>query len=92
MELYPAEVDKLKSLLGEWLAQSNRELEATFANASDTTTFLAVAQRLRSKGFTALPQEDHMKIMTPENIRFTITGLTVIEQYCRTNDISTTNF
>jgi len=92
MELYPAEVERLKDLLGEWLSQTNRELEASFSNASDTTTFLAVAQRLRSKGFTALPQEDHMKIMTPENVRFTITGLTMIEQYCRTNDIASTNF
>jgi SAM-dependent methyltransferase len=92
MELYPAEVERLKGLLGEWVGQTNRELEASFSNASDTTTFLAVAQRLRSKGFTPLPQEDHMKIMTPENVRFTITGLTMIEQYCRNNDISTTNF
>jgi hypothetical protein len=92
MELYPAEVERLKSILGEWLGQTNRELEASFSNASDTTTFLAVAQRLRSKGFTALPQEDHMKIMTPDNIRFTITGLTMIEQYCRNNDIASTNF
>jgi SAM-dependent methyltransferase len=92
MELYPDEVERLKGLLGEWLSQTNRELEASFSNASDTTTFMAVAQRLRSKGFTALPQEDHMKIMTPENIRYTITGLTMIEQYCRNNDIASTNY
>ena len=48
MELYPAEVDRLKKLIEEWYLHDERELEATFSGktASETTTFLNVAQRL----------------------------------------------
>jgi predicted NAD-dependent protein-ADP-ribosyltransferase YbiA (DUF1768 family) len=83
MELYPAEVDTLGRLIEEWALHDDRELEATFKNASDTTTFLAVAQRLRAKGYTALPQEDKMNIITPQQVRFTLTGMGAIESYCR---------
>ena len=83
MELYPAEVDTLGRLVEEWALHDDRELEATFKNASDTTTFLAVAQRLRAKGYTALPQEDKMNIITPQQVRFTLTGMAAIEAYCR---------
>jgi len=83
MELYPAEVDTLGRLVEEWALHDDRELEATFKNASDTTTFLAVAQRLRAKGYTALPQEDKMNIITPQQVRFTLTGMGAIESYCR---------
>ena len=92
MELHPAEVDNLKRLLGEWSLREDRELEATFSNASDTTTFLAVAQRLKKRGYTALPQEDRMNILTPENIRFSITGLGQIEAYCRDDTLSGKHF
>ena len=30
MELYPAEVENLKRLIGEWYLHDERELEATF--------------------------------------------------------------
>jgi predicted NAD-dependent protein-ADP-ribosyltransferase YbiA (DUF1768 family) len=83
MELYPAEVDTLGRLVEEWSLHDDRELEATFKNASDTTTFLGVAQRLRAKGYTALPQEDKMNIITPQQVRFTLTGMGAIEAYCR---------
>jgi len=78
MELYPAEVDRLGRLVEEWTLHDDRELEATFKNASDTTTFLAVAQRLRAKGYTAMPQEDKMNIITPQQVRFTLTGMSAI--------------
>ena len=83
MELYPAEVDTLGRLVEEWSLHDDRELEATFKNASDTTTFLGVAQRLKAKGYTALPQEDKMNIITPQQVRFTVTGMGAIEAYCR---------
>jgi predicted NAD-dependent protein-ADP-ribosyltransferase YbiA (DUF1768 family) len=83
MELYPAEVDTLGRLVEEWSLHDDRELEATFKNASDTTTFLAVAQRLKAKGYTAIPQEDKMNIITPQQVRFTVTGMGAIEAYCR---------
>ena len=63
MELYPATIDSLTRLVEEWIINDERELEATFDNASDTTTFLSVAQRLSAKGYEALPQEDKMNII-----------------------------
>jgi predicted NAD-dependent protein-ADP-ribosyltransferase YbiA (DUF1768 family) len=90
MELYPAEVERLKRLVEEWYLHDERELEATFTSkvARESTTFLAVAERLESKGFRALPQEDRMNIITPEQIRFTLTGLGSIEQYCREDSLA----
>ena len=82
MELYPATIDSLTRLVEEWVVNDDRELEATFENASDTTTFLSVAQRLSAKGFEALPQEDKMNIITPQQYRFTLTGMAAIEDYC----------
>jgi hypothetical protein len=90
MELYPAEVDRLKRLVEEWYLHDERELEATFTSkvARESTTFLAVAERLESKGFRALPQEDRMNIITPEQVRFTLTGLGSIEAYCREDTLA----
>ena len=88
MELIQNEVEKLKRMLVEWYIYPDRELEATFSEASDATTFLAVAQRLKNKGFTELPQEDKMNIITPERVRFTLTGIGAIENYCRDNSLA----
>jgi hypothetical protein len=83
MELYPAEVETLRRIVEEWSLHDERELEATFKNADTTTTFLDVVKRLTSKGYKALPQEDKMNIITPEQVRFTLTGMAAIESYCR---------
>ena len=88
MELRSAENEALKRLVEEWGLNDTKELEATFKGASDTTTFLAVAQRLKSKGFTALPQEDRMNIITPDSVRFSLTGMSLIEAYCRDDTIT----
>lgn len=88
MELHPAEVENLTRIVEEWSLHDERELEATFAGASDTTSFLAVAQRLKAKGYTAMPQEDRMNIITPEQVRFSITGMSAIEEYCRNDNIA----
>ena len=87
MELYAAEAESIKKRVEEWMLHSNYELEATFGRAGkvgevDATTFLAVAQRLRAKGYRALPQGDYMTLTTPEHIRFTIGSLGVIQSYC----------
>ena len=67
-----------------WTCNRN-ELEASFSGKTvgETTTFLAVAQRLEAKGFRAMPQEDYMNIITPDQVRFTLTGMGAIEAYCR---------
>ena len=51
MELRSSEIARLTTLIDEWSVHDDRELEATFKGASDTTTFLNVAQRLKSKGY-----------------------------------------
>jgi predicted NAD-dependent protein-ADP-ribosyltransferase YbiA (DUF1768 family) len=92
MELYPADVERLKRMLEEWSQHETRELEATFSAPSDTTTFLSVAQRLAAKGYQALPQEDKLNIITPEHIRFTLTGIANIQKYCNDDEIATKEF
>jgi hypothetical protein len=88
MELSTAEVERLKRLIAdEWLPFENRELEATFGGGSDATTFLSVAQRLKAKGYKEIRQEDKLNILTPDNVRFTLTGMAAIEDYCRTDDL-----
>ncbi len=86
MELFEHDVERLKRLIAdEWLPFENRELEATFGGASDATTFQSVAQRLKAKGYKEIRQEDKLNILTPENVRFTLTGMAAIEDYCRTD-------
>jgi len=66
MELYTAEVNQIKKQIDDWLIHPDRELECTFGGGSvDATTFFAVAQRLRSKGFRELSQEDRVTVTTP---------------------------
>ena len=89
MELYPPEHKLLQTIIQNWVDHPLRECEATFGSKDkgkvDGTAFLAVAQRLRSKGYTALPQEDRLTVTTPENNRFTLSGMGIIQQYCRDN-------
>ena len=85
MELYPAEVASIKKQVGDWITHPDFELESTFgkSNQVGAVQFLAVAQRLKAKGYTALPQEDRLTITTPEHVRFTLNSLAVIQTYCR---------
>lgn len=83
MELVKAEAAAIHGLLETWITDASYELEATFKGGEvDASTFMSVAQRLRAKGYTALPQEDHLAVITPEHVRFTLTSLPVIQQYC----------
>ena len=87
MELYEAEAEAIKKRTEDWLGNSDYELEATFGKAGangevNATTFLAVAQRLRAKGYTALPQGDALVILTPDHVRFALNSMGVIQAYC----------
>ena len=86
MELFSAEAAAIRARVDDWLTHPGYELEATFGKGIDgevdAVTFLAVAQRLRAKGYRALPQGDYMTVMTPEHIRFTLGSLGVIQAYC----------
>uniref|UniRef100_A0A6C0K7V1 mRNA (guanine-N(7))-methyltransferase n=1 Tax=viral metagenome TaxID=1070528 RepID=A0A6C0K7V1_9ZZZZ len=85
MELSAAEFKTIQTQVNEWLTNPEHELETTFGETGqvDMTTFLNVAKRLRTKGYSSLPQGDIMTVMTKENIRFSLNGLGVIQQYCR---------
>lgn len=110
MELYRNEYEKLKTLIvGEkgktngWIHHETRELEATFGLGGqvDQTRFLAVAQRLKSKGYVENPPVDYMTITIKDqnddinirretlkdNTRFTIEGSTNVEEYCSSEEL-----
>ncbi len=86
MELIPAQITQLKKIVEDWSIHDKRELEATFRDASDATSFIAVAQRLKAK-YKELPQEDYLNILTPKNYRFTIVGIDNIQKYCRSDSL-----
>lgn len=91
MELFSAEAESIRKMVGEWLSRPDDyyEVEATFKGGEvDATTFMAVAQRLRAKGYTALPQEDRLTITTPEHVRFTLNSLAIIQQYCADDTVA----
>jgi hypothetical protein len=85
MELYAAEAAAIKKQVTNWLTHPDYELESTFGKSGQVgaVQFLAIAQRLKAKGYTALPQEDRLTVTTPEHVRFTLTSLAVIQAYCR---------
>ena len=90
MELYASEANLLKKQVGEWFEQPDYELEASFSKGRklDQTTFLSVAKRLRSKGYTSLPQEDRLSIITRDHARIDISSFAAIQQYCRDDTLT----
>jgi len=94
MELLPGENKQLQEILQEWKQHPEREMEASFGkNGSvDTTTFLNIIQRLKAKGYAALPQEDKLNIITPEQVRFSLMGLGTISQYCKDDILANKHF
>lgn len=85
MELFSAEANAIKSQIEEWSQHPDYELETVFGEKGvvDSTTFLAVAKRLRVKGYVNMPQEDRLTITTKDHVRFSLSGLGIIQQYCR---------
>ncbi len=94
MDLYPDQVRDINALIDQWLKHPEQELEATFGKGGvvDSTTFLAISQRLRSKGFEAMPQDDRISIITPNSIRLSLQGLGVIQQYCQDDKLENKPF
>lgn len=91
MELLPSDAETLRSMVSkEWFPHEERELEATFGvgGVVDSTRFLAVAQRLKSKGFKEVRQPDRLTISLEDNTRYTIQGEGTIAQYCEDNTIA----
>lgn len=89
MEITADQHHELRRFLQDWLGNDENELETTFGPGGtvDITTFLQISQRLRDKGFTPLPQEDRLNILTPSNIRFTLQNLDVLQSYCKDDSL-----
>jgi hypothetical protein len=87
MEVTSKEADGLKKILAEWMTHPEQELEATCGGKGGVsiTSFHDIMQRIRNKGFQPLAQEDRLNILLPNTIRFTLSGLGQIQQYCRDN-------
>ena len=91
MEIVPSEAKTLREMVTkEWFPHEERELEATFGvdGVVDSTRFLAVAQRLKSKGFKEVRQPDRLTISLEDNTRYTIQGEGTIAQYCQDNKVA----
>jgi hypothetical protein len=84
MDLFSAEAKKIKALVQDWINRPEQELEATFGlnGTVDSNTFLQIAQRLRTKGFEPIPQDDRLSILTPYHFRLSLQGLGVLIKYC----------
>jgi len=83
MELFSADIDRVKGLVGDWLKNPEVELEATFGPGGkvDMQTFLRVIQRLKSKGHNLSPQEDRLTVCLDDSTRFTLMG-NQVKKYC----------
>ena len=106
MDIRKAEFDQLKRLTQEWIDHPEQELEATFSASGasgalgtgatggqvNSTTFAAIAKRLKNRGYTSVTQEDKLNIITPKHVRITLSGLGVIQQYCRDDRLSGRTF
>ncbi len=90
MDVLPAEAQKLRQLVTAWSEHDDYELETTLGPKGnvDVTSFFAIAQRLKAKGYEALPQEDRLNIILPERIRITLAGSGIIQQYCRDDSLN----
>lgn len=84
MEIRKAEYKALETLVGEFQSNSNRELEAVIGHKGrvDSTEFFNIIKRLKAKNFPVKPQDDKLNIITPEEVRFSLPGLGLINQYC----------
>lgn len=91
MELLPTDAKTLRDMVtDQWFPHDERELESTFGvdGVVDSTRFLAVAQRLKSKGLREIRQPDRLTISLEDNTRYTIQGEGTIAQYCEDNKIA----
>ena len=89
MDLTSDQSKDLTKFIQDWSNDSTFELETSFGVGGivDSNTFLQIAQRLRTKGFKVLPQDDYLNIITPKHVRFTIQGLGVVQSYCKDDTI-----
>ena len=85
MDLTSNQSKDINKFLQDWIKDDKLELETTFGVGGivDSITFIQIAQRLRSKGFEMIPQDDRLSIITPNHIRLSLQGLGVLQEYCK---------
>lgn len=94
MEIFSEDMARLRKMVEDWHTHPEIELESTFGpkGAVDMQTFLRVASRLKAKGFEAIQQEERLTIRLPDQVRFTLVGTGIIQQYCRTETLAGREF
>ena len=94
MDIRKAEFDQLKRMLTDWIEHPTQELEATFGEGGqvNSTTFAAIGKRLKNRGYTSIIQEDKLNIITPKAIRISLTGLGVVQHYCKDDRLAGKEF
>jgi predicted NAD-dependent protein-ADP-ribosyltransferase YbiA (DUF1768 family) len=94
MDIRKAEYDQLKRMLTDWIEHPTQELEATFGEGGqvNSTTFAAIGKRLKNRGYTSIIQEDKLNIITPKAIRISLTGLGVVQHYCKDDRLAGKEF
>jgi SAM-dependent methyltransferase len=101
MELAKPEIAQMNKLVADWLAHTTpgaeMELEAVFGEEGvvDATTFLAVAQRLQTKGYEPQPQDDRLSILLQNGLRVSLEGedvLPSLQAYCRDDSLEGKEF
>jgi len=94
MDIRKVELDQLKRLVQDWIDHPEQELEATFGvnGQVNATTFAGIGKRLKNRGYTSTTQEDKLNIITPKHVRISLSGLGVIQQYCRDDRLAGRTF
>ena len=94
MDIRKAELDQLTRIVQDWIDHPEQELEATFGlnGQVNATTFAGIGKRLKNRGYTSTTQEDKLNIITPKHVRISLTGLGVIQQYCRDDRLAGRKF
>ena len=94
MDIRKAEIDQLTRIVQDWIDHPDQELEATFGvnGQVNATTFAGIGKRLKNRGYTSTTQEDKLNIITPKHVRISLTGLGVIQQYCRDDRLAGRKF
>lgn len=94
MDLPAEEIQLLNKFISEWMMNSRFELETVFgvSGTVEANTFLSIAQRLKSKGFAQIPQDDYLNIITKSGIRLTLQGLGVLQSYCKDNSLQSKRY
>ena len=94
MDLTAEQHKGISTFIQDWSRDSKLEVETSFGlnGVVDSNTFLQIAQRLRTKGFEVLPQEDYLNIITPKHIRLSLQGLGVLQTYCKDDTLQHKSF